>query len=185
VIVPLAGLGPAGARGALGALFTLVGGLFFAYWVLADPSYEPTDSLTDPKYVLLFSGALLALAVALPEYASLSGTRAARRTSALPAAGAALGCIANFVEDGLGLGWAFWLFFVGSAVTVIGLLTLTVVMAATNRGRRRSLALVPAATLVAVVFYVSIGGPLMLAAWLGAGALALAAGGEATRSRSA
>lgn len=155
------------------ALFALVGVLFFLYWVLADPSYDAADSLTEWRYVLLFSAALLALAFALPQYARLAGSRFVRRASLVAAAGAALGGVANVFEDGIGWGWAFWAFVTGTAVLLVGLLLLAVAIVARRSGPR-FLALVPAATLASVIGYVAMGGPLMLATWLAAAGIALA-----------
>ncbi|MEJ7793313.1 MAG: hypothetical protein WKF65_15180 [Gaiellaceae bacterium] len=52
------------------------------------------------------------------------------------------------------------------------LVALTVVIA-TGRSGYRLLALIPAATLAAIIFYVHLGGLLMLATWLAAAAVAL------------
>lgn len=54
------------------------------------------------------------------------------------------------------------------------LLALTAAMASVGNGYRRLFALVPAGTMGAIVLYVIAGGPLMLATWLAAAALALA-----------
>ncbi|MEJ7793314.1 MAG: hypothetical protein WKF65_15185 [Gaiellaceae bacterium] len=89
-------------------LFTLTGVLFFGHWLLADPSFEVTEAITDTKYVLLFSAALLILAFALAVFGRMVGGRWVLRLSLLAGAGAALGSIANVVEDGLDMGWAFW-----------------------------------------------------------------------------
>jgi hypothetical protein len=53
----------------------------------------------------------------------------------------------------------------------IGLLALTVALA--TRGRERHLALIPAGTSAAILLFVVAGGPVMLATWLAAAALAL------------
>ncbi|MFI5050367.1 MAG: hypothetical protein ACHQEA_10950 [Gaiellales bacterium] len=46
---------------------------FLLHWVLADPSFEESDSQDDWSHVLGFGVALLALAVALPVFARLVG----------------------------------------------------------------------------------------------------------------
>jgi hypothetical protein len=61
-----------------------------------------------------------------------------------------------------------------SAITILGLLGLTIAIALPDRGTRRLLALIPTATLAAIILYVIAGGPLMLATWLAAAAAALA-----------
>ncbi len=153
-------------------LFTLTGVLFFGHWLLADPSFEVTEAITDTKYVLLFSAALLILAFALAVFGRMVGGRWVLRLSLLAGAGAALGSIANVVEDGLDMGSAFWGFILSLVLINPALVALTVVIA-TGRSGHQVLALVPAATLAAIIFYVHLGGPLMLATWLAAAAVAL------------
>ncbi len=61
--------------------------------------------------------------------------------------------------------------------TLVGVLFFvhfTVVIAFVGRGGHRLLALIPAGTLAAIIFYVIAGGILMVATWLAAAALALA-----------
>jgi hypothetical protein len=134
-----------------------------------------SESQNDWGYVLAFSAAILSLAVALPVFGRLVGGRTAARVSAVPAAGAGVGSLANILEDGLQLGWAFFGFVAGSALLVFGLLAFTAVVVLGGQGRRRLLALIPAGTMVGIVFYVAVGGPLMLATWLAAAAFALTA----------
>jgi hypothetical protein len=156
------------------ALFALVGVAFFAHWVIADPSYEVSDSQDDWSYVLLFRAAILTLVFALPAFGRLVGGRAVFRASLVAAAGAALNSLVNVVEDGFHQDWAFFVFALGSATLLLGLLALSILAGLRGRGGRRLLALVPAATIAALLLYVVFGGPLMLATWLVAAALALA-----------
>lgn len=58
-------------------------------------------AITDTKYALLFSAALLILALALAVFGRMVSGRWVLRLSLLAGAGAALGSIANVVEDGL------------------------------------------------------------------------------------
>ena len=156
------------------ALFILVGLLFFAHWLVTDPTYEGSDSQDEWNYVLAFSGVILSLAAAIPMFAQPAGGRSAFRASLVAAAGAAFASFANILEDGVGMGWAFFAFVSGAAILLLGLLVLTVVIALGGRGGRRLLALLPVGTIAAIIFYVMAGGPLMLATWLAAAALALA-----------
>jgi hypothetical protein len=78
------------------------------------------------------------------------------------------------------VGWVFFVFVLGSAIMLLGLLALTVVIVFTGRGSQRLLAFVPAGTLAAIVLYVPAGGPLMLASWVIAATLALALPAHAT-----
>ena len=154
------------------ALFSSVGVAFFAHWVLADPGYDASESQDEWLHVLGFSAALLGLALALPAFALMAGAQLVLRIAFVAGAGAGLGSLANILEDGLRLDWAFFVFVLGSAILVLGLLDLTV--AVIRRSDRRLLALIPAGTLAAIIFYVPVGGVVMLVTWLLAAALALA-----------
>ena len=125
--------------------------------------------------MLGFSAALLALAVALPVFARLVGKRNVLRVAPVAAAGAALSSAANIVEDGLHMGWAFFVFVLGTGTLGLGLLVLTAAIATVAHGSRRLTALIPAGTLAALIFYVHAGGPVMFATWLAAAAFAVAA----------
>jgi len=162
------------------ALFAFVGAAFLAHWVVADPSYEGSASQSEWAYVLFFSGVILLLALAVPLLARPVDGRLATRVSLVVAAGASLGSIANIFEDGLQVGWVFFVFVLGSAIMLLGLLALTIVIVLTGRGSQRLLAFVPAGTLAAIVLYVPAGGPLMLASWVIAATLALALPARAT-----
>jgi hypothetical protein len=156
------------------ALFALVGLVFLTHWLVTDPSYEMSDSQDEGNHVLAFSAVILSLAAAIPMVAQLVHGPFAFRASLVAATGAAFASFANILEDGLGMGWAFFAFVLGTAILLLGLLVLTVVIALGGRGGPRLLALVPAGTSAAIIFYVIAGGPLMLATWLVAAALALA-----------
>jgi hypothetical protein len=157
------------------ALFAFVGVAFLLHWIVADPGFDESESQTDWSYVLGFSMALLALAVALRLFARLVGKQTVLRASPVATAGAAVSSIANIVEDGLGEGWAFFVFVLGTGALGLGLLVLTGVIAVVVQGRRRLTALIPAGTLAALLFYVHAGGPIMFATWVAAAAFALAA----------
>ncbi len=166
------------------ALFILVGVVFFVDWVLADPGYEASESRFAWDHVLAFSAALLGLAAALPVFARLAGGPGVSRAALVGAAGAALGSLTNILEDGLQMEWAFYGFVLSAALMLLGLLALIVVIAVTGR-RRRPLALIPAGTMAAILFYVPAGGSLMLATWLAAAAIAVVLPRTAARSESA
>ena len=156
------------------AVFALVGLVFLTHWLVTDPSYEMSDSQDEWKHVLAFSAVILSLAAAVPMFAKLVHGPFAFRASLVAAAGAVFASFANILEDGLGMGWAFFAFISGTATLLLGLVVLAVVIAFGGRGGPRLLALVPAGTGAAIIFYVIVGGPLMLATWLAAAALALA-----------
>ncbi len=155
------------------SLFALVGVVFFVYWVVVDPTYEQTESMKDWNVVLGFSAAVLLLAFAIPLFAQLGPGPSVFQTSLFPAAGGAFVSLSNIVEDGLQMDWAFFGFVLGSLIVLVGLLVLTVKIAVGDRGGHRFLALIPAGTMAAWIFFVAAGGVLMLITWLAAAALAL------------
>ena len=155
------------------ALFALVGVALLAHWVLADPGYEASESQDDWSFVLLFSAAIAGLALALPVFAGIVGGATVWRASMIAASGAAVGSVANILEDGLGWGWAFWAFVLGSAVLLVGLLAMAVAIVTSARGAGRLAALVPMGVIAGLALYVVAGGPIMLATWLTASVYAL------------
>jgi hypothetical protein len=156
------------------ALFTLVGVVFFVHWILTDPTHGGSKSIDEWNFVLGFSAILLLLAFAVPLFAQLVGGKTVFRVSLVPAAGLVFASLSNVLEDGLGMDRAFFGVVLGTGSTVLGLLVLTAVTAFGGRGGYRLLALIPAGTMAAVIFYVIAGGILMLTTWLAAAALALA-----------
>ena len=158
------------------ALFVLAGVGYFAYWSIAKAGFEVSATQSTWPHVLGFSAIILMLALAVPQFADLVGGRVTYRASLVVAAGAALSSAANIFEDGFKIDEAFFAFVAGTAVTVLGLLALTLAVAA--REGKRWFALVPAGTTAGLLLFVPAGGPLLLAAWLLAAALALAAVGK-------
>lgn len=154
--------------------FALLGAAFQLHWVLTDPSLQVSANQDHWVNVIAFSTVIAGLAVALLVFARLVDSRVVMRVSVVAAAGAGLGSAANIVEDGLHQDWAFFVFILGSAILDLGLLTLTVVFVVVGRGRQRLLAFIPAGTLAGIILYVVAGGPILLATWLAAGAIALA-----------
>ena len=146
-----------------GGLFTIVGVGFFVVWLqMLDSGGQIPEAPANWFGVLFFSALLIALAFALPTFARQIGGRIVFRASLVPAVGAGLGGVANILEDGLHLEWAFWLFILSLAIIDLGLFAFAIVVAFTRRGRGRLLAAVPAATLAAVLLFPVIGGVLML-----------------------
>jgi len=153
-------------------LFALTALVFLAYWSAANPSFEASPPQREWPRVLAFSGIILTLAFAVAQFAPLVGGRIALRAALAAAGGGVLSKAANILEDGLGIEWGFFGFIFGEAITFLGLLALTIAIAA--RDGQRFFALVPAGTMAGLLFFVIAGGPLMLATWLLAAALALA-----------
>jgi hypothetical protein len=153
--------------------FACVGVVFFAWWVWTDPSHEGSESMEEWRHVLAFSGVLLLLAVAVPLYARVVSDVRVLRAALVVGGGLVFASFANIVEDGLGVGAAFFAFVLGLLVTIVGLAAVTVMLVRRGPGRRRLLALVSLGTLLAIVLAVEVGGPLMLATWLGAAGVAI------------
>ncbi len=154
------------------ALFALVGVTFATLWVSFRSTYDEQSSF-DLNLVVGFSAALALLAAALPAFAHMVGASIVVHVSLIPAAGAAIGSVANLVEDGLRVEEAFWGFVAGAALMTLGLIALAAVIARAVRGRRRLLAAIPLGTMAAITFYPTVGGAVMLATWAGAAVLAL------------
>ena len=154
------------------ALFALTGLVFFAFWFVAKPTFEASPTQGEWPSVLAFSAMILTLAFAVPRFAELAGGRVALRAALVAATGAVLSSAANVLEDGLKMDWAFFAFVAGLALMELGLLALTVTLVA--RAGQRHFALIPAGTIAGILLFVLAGGPLMLATWLLAAALALA-----------
>jgi hypothetical protein len=154
------------------ALFALTGIALFAYWALGRPTFEAAASRSEWPTVIWFSATLALLAVALPVFGRMAGGGWVVRLALVAGAAIGLSSVANIFEDGLDLDWVFAVFILGELVSLVSLLALTVVIAATRRGSGRLLALVPAGTALGLVLFVYAGGITMLATWLVAAAAA-------------
>jgi hypothetical protein len=154
--------------------FVVVGVSFCAWWVVADPTHEISDTQDEWPYVLAFSGVILLLAIAVPLFARLIGDALVLRfRSSWPGAPSS-GVSRTFsrtvsVSKGSSSSSFFCLMIID-----LSLLALVILLAVRERGGRRLLALVPAGTLLAIIFAVEVGGPLMLVTWLGAAFVAVA-----------
>jgi hypothetical protein len=125
-------------------LFALTGIAFFVFWAVAHPSFEMTASMTEWPQVLWFSATLFVLALALREFGLMVGGARVGRWAGIAGAGAGLSSVANIFEDGFGIDAAFFGFIAGT------------------------LTLVPIGTVIGIVLFVVVGGPVMLVTWLGA-----------------
>ena len=158
------------------ALFALVGIHGLIFWVVAHPATQATFIQRQWPNVLWFSALLLSLGIAVLVFGRMAGGRAAVRWAAVAAAAISLASLVNIVEDGFRIEEAFLFFVLCTATFEIALIALTVVIARTPQARYRLLALVPAGTLAAILFFVAGGGPILLVTWLvaAAGALTIA-----------
>jgi hypothetical protein len=154
-------------------LFALTGVAFFVFWAVTHPSFEMTASMTEWPQVLWFSATLLSLAVALPVFGRMLGGRSVVRLASIAGAGVGLSSIANIFEDGFGIDAAFFGFVAGTLTLNVSLIVLAIVIARTLPGRYALLALVPIGTLIGIVLFVVVGGPVMLVTWLGAAGAAV------------
>ncbi len=160
------------------ASFALAGTACFAYWWIFDPTNDAKASQFEWRFVIGFTTALLILAVAVWLYGEMVGGRWVRRGSKVGAIGLGIGGVANIFEDGLGIDWVFFVFVLGTAISLTGLIVASISITVTDTGPRRLLALVPAGTAVAIVAFVAIGGPLMLVTWLAAAMVAFSIRGH-------
>jgi hypothetical protein len=159
-------------------LFATAGGALFAYWSIARPSFEMTASMKEWPTVLGFSATLLSLAVALPVFGRMVGGPQVVRWATIAGAGVGLSSVANVIEDGFRIEGAFFLFILGTWTVNIALLALTIELARSAPNRLRLLAVIPAGTVAGILFFVAVGGPVMLITWLTAAAAALMMAGR-------
>ena len=131
-----------------------------------NPNFQHPVTPADWFAVYSFSAGLLALAVAYPLFAQQVGGGAVFRGSLVATAGYWLSGVSNILEDGMGLDFAFWLFVGGALLSLAGLIVVSAAIMITARGRRRLLALVPAATLVGQITFPLGGGILVMLVWL-------------------
>jgi hypothetical protein len=122
--------------------------------------------------VLAFTAIILTLAIAVPQFAQLVGGSIAFRSSLVVATGASLSSVANVLEDGLKLEWAFFGFVLDTAIILLG------PPGAHHRGCGSRRATTPRARSSRndgwVLLFVNAGGPVRLATWMVAAAVARA-----------
>ena len=166
-------LGPSGTILRRVALFILVAVLFIAHWVIADPGFEESATQTQWPFVIFFSAALLALALALPVYSKVVVQGPALRSATVAGVGAGLSSVANVIEDGFGVDAAFFGFVAGAAILIVALACFAAITLYRGITPRRRLAVVPVGTVAGQVLYVFAGGPIMFATWMLAAAFTL------------
>ena len=134
------------------ALFLLVGLGFLVLWGRQESGWREPLPNSDTRVLLGFSALLAGLG------ASLLLWSPGRRSTTVSATAAFAAAATNLLEDGLGLGWAFFAFIASSLTLLVGQL----VLAARSP---RSRAAVPALSALALATFPAIGGPLMAVAW--------------------
>ena len=153
-------------------LFALTGVLWLMSWV-APLSFEMAPSPAKWLVVLLFSAALLALAVAITVFGRMVGGPHVARLATIAGAAASLMSVANIFEDGVQIEWVFFVFVLGLLILDVVLLALAIVIARTARDRYRLFAVVPTGMLVGILLFPFVGGPMTLITWLAAAAAAM------------
>jgi hypothetical protein len=159
------------------AFFVVVGVAVFAHWLVTDPSHGETVAQTGWRHVIAFSGVVAAIGAGIVILGPIVGCET-RRPFVGAAGGAGVVSVANILEDGFAMGWAFFATVIGTGVLLVGLLATAVTTALKALPGRRSFALVPLGTALAILFYVEAGGPIMLATWLVAAALTASMSGR-------
>lgn len=154
-------------------LFALVGihGIFF--WIIVHPSTQGTYAQRQWPNVLWFSATLLTLGIAVLAFGWMVGGKPVKRWATIAFAAISWAALVNVIEDGFRVEEAFIFFVLGTLTFEIALLALTIVIARTAPDRYRLLAVIPAGTLAAILFFVIAGGPILLITWLTAAAAAL------------
>ena len=160
------------------ALFAANGIALFAFWAIDRPSNEMTAAMQEWPNVLWFSATLALLAVAVAAFGRMVGGTVGGRTvvraSSLAAVGIAISAIANILEDGFRIEPAFFGFVLGTLIHEVSLLVLGIAIVRGSAGRERLRAIVPAGSMAGFLFFVVAGGPILLATWLVAAAVAVA-----------
>lgn len=149
-------------RGLFRTVAAVTGGLWIAYAAvrLAGPAYWAPVTPVDHLAVVLFSAAMLSLALSLwPLGTSLPGRLSARAASAA----AVTNGVANFLEDWIGLRefGGVWVLSAGAFALALGALAVSQIWSAT-----RVYALVAALTVLGLVFIERGGAALIGAVWL-------------------
>lgn len=150
----------------------LTGTALFVYWAVVRPTAQASLTQSQWPYVLWFSATILTLAFAVPAFGRMIGGTWVVRLASVAGAAAAWNSAVNIVEDGFGQDWAFVLFAIGTAGILVSNVALAVTLAVKGQARRRALSLIPLGTAAGILAFVSVGGPLMLATWLAAAAIA-------------
>jgi hypothetical protein len=159
---------------ARGLLFAGTGVAWFTFWYFTDPRTETIAEMQVWPRVIWFSAMLLLLAVALLTFGRMVGGRSSTRFATVAAATAGVMSVTNIVEDGFRVETMFLVFVAGLWILTLTLAGLTVTIARAEVGRRRLLAVIPAASLLGILLFPPAGGPIMLGAWLAAAAASLA-----------
>jgi hypothetical protein len=163
-------------------LFVVTGSAFMAAWILVGPGTPTTEVMQQWPVVLGFSAALATLAVAVPVFGRMVGGTSVRRLSRLAGVLVAGLAAINILEDGFRIDEMFIAFVAGLLAAEVTLAALAVAIIRSASRSTRLFGLVPAATLVSVILFPVLGGPLMLVVWTAAASGAV---GLARRTRAA
>jgi hypothetical protein len=150
------------------AACTAAGALPLAYRLMADLSHDETSQQHEWFFVLLFSAVLLAMGLGMLTIADRLSGRAATRVAVFVGVVLSAASLTNIVEDGLGVEPGFLVFVAELAFLLLGCLVLAVLILIGEHGSGRLWAAVPLATVLGILLYVEVGGPLLAVTWAGA-----------------
>jgi hypothetical protein len=167
-------------RRAAVAICVGAGAIPFVHWMVADLSRDETSQQHAWFFVIFFSAVVLTIGAGMLVVAHEAPTPGAPRAAWFVAGMAVAASVTNLVEDGLGLDQAFLVFVAELLLIQLGCVALAVTILVRERGFGRLWAAVPLATVVAILLYVELGGPLLATTWLAA---ALASGFRAPGTR--
>jgi hypothetical protein len=155
-------------RRAAVAACAAAGVLPLAYWLTADLSHDETSQQHEWFFVLLFSAVLLAMGLGMLTVADRLAGRAATRAAVFVGVVLSAASLTNIVEDGLKVEPAFLVFVAELAFLLLGCLVLAFLILVGEQGSGRLWAALPLATVVGILLYVEVGGPLLAVTWAGA-----------------
>jgi hypothetical protein len=144
------------------------GVLPLAYWLVADLSRDETSQQHDWFFVLLFSAVLLAIGLGMLTIASQLASTAAIRTAIFLGVVLTAASLTNIVEDGFRVEPAFLVFVAELVFLLLGCLVLALLILVGEHGSGRLWAAVPIATILGILLFVELGGPLLAVTWAGA-----------------
>ena len=144
------------------------GVLPLAYWLVADLSRDETSQQHDWFFVLLFSAVLMSMGLGMLTIASRLASPAAVREAVFLGVVLAAASLTNIVEDGFGVEPAFLVFVGELLLLLLGCLVLALLVLVGEHGASRVWRRCPIATVVGILLYIELGGPLLAVTWAGA-----------------
>jgi hypothetical protein len=147
------------------AVYVLAAVTSLAYWLVARPTHDASDQMSQWPYVLLFSGMLATMAIGLLGFTTSISHRSARRAGYVATAALLGGSLVNVIEDGLDVDAMFLAFVATTLTTLVALLVMAGILVLNPDSEQRLLGLVPAGLIVGIMLFVEVGWLLMPATW--------------------